>query len=182
MQGKARGSGDRAAARDLNSGAIHLLRAMGRVDAEAGLTPARLSALSVLVFGGPTPLGRLARIEGVTSPTMTRLVDALEDAGLATRETHPDSDRMVLVTPTDAGRTLMLAAAERRADVITGALRSLPVEERRVLRDAAPLLSRLAEQVVGAQMASARMASAQMASAQMVSVQGGRRRRPAGPR
>ena len=70
---------------------------MGRVDAEAGLTPARLSALSVLVFGGPVPLGRLARIEGVSSPTMTRLVDALEAAGLAAREAHPDSDRMVMV-------------------------------------------------------------------------------------
>ena len=137
-------TGDRAAARDLNSGAIHLLRAMGKVDAEAGLTPARLSALSVLVFGGPVPLGRLARIEGVTSPTMTRLVDALEEAGYAARETHPDSDRMVLVRATNAGEALMLAAAERRADVIVAALRGLDVDERRVLRQAAPLLRRLA--------------------------------------
>jgi DNA-binding MarR family transcriptional regulator len=140
--------GDRAAARDLNSGAIHLLRAMGRVDAEAGLTPARLSALSVLVFGGPVPLGRLARLEGVTSPTMTRLVDALEEAGLAAREIHPDSDRMILVSPTASGRALMLGAAERRADVIVEALRGLSVDERRTLREAAPLLKRLAAGVV----------------------------------
>ena len=139
---------DRAAARDLNSGAIHLLRAMGKVDAEAGLTPARLSALSVLVFGGPVPLGRLARVEGVTSPTMTRLVDALEEAGLATREAHPDSDRMVLVSPTDQGRALMVRAAERRADVIVEAMRGLSADERRVLREAAPLLKRLAAGVV----------------------------------
>ena len=139
---------DRATARDLNSGAIHLLRAMGRVDAEAGLTRARLSALSVLVFGGPVPLGRLARIEGVSSPTMTRLVDALEAAGLATREAHPDSDRMVLVAATDEGRALMLGAAERRADVIVDALRGLSTDERRVLREAAPLLERLAAGIV----------------------------------
>jgi DNA-binding MarR family transcriptional regulator len=139
--------GDRAAARDLNSGAVHLLRALGRVDAEAGLTPARLSALSVLVFGGPLPLGRLARIEGVTSPTMTRLVDALEEAGLATREAHPDSDRMILVSPTASGRALMLGAAERRADVIVDALRGLSVDERRLVREAAPLLRRLAADV-----------------------------------
>jgi DNA-binding MarR family transcriptional regulator len=117
---------------------------MRRVDAEAGLTPARLSALSVLVFGGSLPLGRLARIEGVTSPTMTRLVDALEEAGLATREAHPDSDRMVLVSPTAAGRALMLGAAERRAEVIVDALHALTADERRVLREAAPLLKRLA--------------------------------------
>ena len=65
------------AGRRLNSFAIHLLRAMRRVDAESGLTPARLSALSVLHFGGPRPLGRLARDEDVTSATMCRLVDAL---------------------------------------------------------------------------------------------------------
>ena len=139
---------DRATARDLNSGAIHLLRAMGRVDAEAGLTRARLSALSVLVFGGPVPLGRLARIEGVSSPTMTRLVDALEAAGLATRAVHPDSDRMVLVAATDDGRALMLGAAERRADMIVDALRGLSTHERRVLREAAPLLERLAAGIV----------------------------------
>ena len=141
---------DRATARDLNSGAIHLLRAMGRVDAEAGLTPARLSALSVLVFGGPVPLGRLARTEGVSSPTMTRLVDALEAAGLAAREAHPDSDRMVLVGATEEGRALMLGAAERRADVIVDALRALSAHERRVLREAAPLLGQLAAGIVSA--------------------------------
>jgi DNA-binding MarR family transcriptional regulator len=142
------GRGDRVTARELNSGAIHLLRAMGKVDAESGLTRARLSALSVLVFGGPVPLGRLARIEGVTSPTMSRLVDALVAAGLVVREAHPDSDRMVLVSATAAGRTLMLEAAERRADVIVDALRDLAPEERRVLREAAPLLERLAAGVL----------------------------------
>ena len=140
--------GDRAAARELNSGAIHLLRAMGKVDAEAGLTRARLSALSVLVFGGPLPLGRLARIEGVTSPTMTRLVDALVEAGLAVRDVHPDSDRMILVSATRPGRDLMLGAAERRADVIVDAMRGLTPAERRVLREAAPLLERVAAGVL----------------------------------
>ena len=71
------------AGRRLNSFAIHLLRAMRRVDAESGLTPARLSALSVLHFGGPRTLGRLARDEDVTSATMCRLVDALCELGLA---------------------------------------------------------------------------------------------------
>ena len=70
-------------ARLLNSAAIHLLRNLRVVDKESGLTPARLSALSVLVFGGSMPLGRLARIEGVTSPTMTRIVDGLAALGLA---------------------------------------------------------------------------------------------------
>ena len=73
-------------ARSLNSFAIHLLRSLRTVDQHSGLTPARLSALSVLHFGGPRSLGRLARDENVTSPTMSRIVDALCDAGLAARE------------------------------------------------------------------------------------------------
>ena len=44
-------------ASELNSAAVHLLRALRATDRAAGLTPARLSALSVLVFGGPCPLG-----------------------------------------------------------------------------------------------------------------------------
>ena len=54
------------AARDLNSAAIHLLRGMRAADRASGLTPARLSALSVLVFGGPCTLGELARTEDVS--------------------------------------------------------------------------------------------------------------------
>ena len=89
------------AGRRLNSFAIHLLRAMRRVDAESGLTPARLSALSVLHFGGPRTLGRLARDEDVTSATMCRLVDALCELGLAERGPHPDHGGMVLVAAAD---------------------------------------------------------------------------------
>ena len=53
------------AASELNSGAIHVLRSLAAVDRKAGLTRARLSALSVLVFGGPRTLGELASAEGV---------------------------------------------------------------------------------------------------------------------
>src|SRR6478752_7380496 len=65
-------------------------------DRGAGLTPARLSALSVLVFGGPCSLGRLAKAEDVAGPTMTRIVDGLVDLGLAERKPHPDGANMVL--------------------------------------------------------------------------------------
>jgi len=134
----------RETARDLNSGAIHLLRSLRRVDKQSGLTAARLSALSVLVYGGPTPLGRLARLEGVASPTMTRIVDGLEGLSLARRAAHPDTGRVVLVTATDSGVELMDASAERRLDVIVGAFDQLQESDRETLRAAAPLLRRLA--------------------------------------
>jgi DNA-binding MarR family transcriptional regulator len=134
----------RETARDLSSGSIHLLRGLRRVDKQSGVTAARLSALSVLVYGGPTPLGRLARLEGVASPTMTRIVDGLVGLGLACRAAHPDTDRVVVVAATAAGLELMRAAAERRLEVIVEALDQLPDSDREALRAAAPPLRRLA--------------------------------------
>lgn len=120
----------RDAALAMNSFAIHLLRSMGRVDAESGLTPARLSALSVVHFGGPLPLGRLARAEGVSSPTTSRVVDALCEQGLAERRAHDVNGRMTLVAATASGSALMRRAAARRADVIAHALGALPARQR----------------------------------------------------
>jgi DNA-binding MarR family transcriptional regulator len=138
---------ERDAARALNSGAIHLLRGMRRVDRLSGLTPARLSALSVLVFGGPCTLGRLAGTEGVAGPTMTRIVDGLEEAGLARRAPHPDSARSVLICATEEGVALMQAAADRRLDLIVEALRALPAHDRERIVAAAPGLVDLATAV-----------------------------------
>src|ERR1044072_7208891 len=106
-----------ATARDLNSAAIHLLRGMRAADRASGLTPARLSALSVLVFGGACTHGELARAEGGSGPTMTRIVDGLVGLGLVSREEHPDSARQVLISATVDGHALMQRAAQLRFDV-----------------------------------------------------------------
>lgn len=134
-------------ARDLNAGAIHLLRGMRNVDRESGLTPARLSALSVMVFGGPGTLGRLARAEGVAGPTMTRIVDGLCTLGLAERTAHPDNGRAVIISATADGHQVMEMAAQRRFDTIVEAIAELPVRDREALVAAALPLRRLASVV-----------------------------------
>ena len=139
----------RETAQTLNSAAIHLLRGVRPADRLSGLTPARLSALSVLVFGGPSPLGRLATIEAVASPTMTRIVDGLCDLGLAQRQPHPDSSRIVMIAATEDGRALMQDAAERRTEMIVDALRQLEPEERDLVHEAAPVLQELASLLRG---------------------------------
>jgi DNA-binding MarR family transcriptional regulator len=136
---------DRETARQINSGAIHVLRALRRVDRRAGLTPARLSALSVLVFGGPCTIGTLAAAEDVTSPTMTRIVDGLEQAGLVRRAVLPGAGRPVEVSATASGSRLMRRAAGRRLDAIVSALGELSGADQRALRAAAPALDRLAD-------------------------------------
>ena len=131
----------------LNSGAIHLLRSLAAVDRLAGLTPARLSALSVIVFGGPRPLGELAAAEGVAGPTMTRIVDGLVAGGLAERRPDPRDGRAALIAATSAGEDLMRAAAGRRISAIASAIAGLPAADRRRLTASAGLLDRLARAV-----------------------------------
>jgi len=129
----------------LNSSATRIMRWLDVVDRGAGLTPARLSALSVLVFGGPTPLGRLAASEDVAGPTMTRIVDGLETLGLARRDPHPDDSRAVLVSATDDGDRLMRHAASERIATIDAALDLLPPADRAALEQASPAMLRLVD-------------------------------------
>lgn len=135
------------AASALNSGAIHLLRSLALVDRQAGLTRARLSALSVLVFGGSRTLGELAAAEGVAGPTMTRIVNGLISEDLAERRPHPSDGRAVIIAATPGGETLMRAAQQRRIQAIVRALAGLPADQRRVLVSAAGLLDQVAAAV-----------------------------------
>src|SRR6476619_4222266 len=79
----------------LHSVAIHLLRRLRREDDASGLPSPQLSALSVIVFGGPLTLGALAAAEQVRPPTITRLIAAMEKAGLIEREIDQADRRVV---------------------------------------------------------------------------------------
>src|ERR1700748_2128073 len=91
----------------LHSTAIHLLRQVRAVDAATGIAPARLSALSVLVFGGAISLYGLAKAEQVRPPTMSRVVNALEAEGLARRRTNDQDRRAVVIEATEKGTAIL---------------------------------------------------------------------------
>lgn len=126
----------------LHSAAIRLLRLVRREDQASGLTGPRLSALSVLVFGGPTSLGGLAAAEQVSAPTMTRIVESLVQAGLANREAEPGNRRKVRIAATDAGIRLLEEGRERRVRALTERLARLADSERRALDRAVDILER----------------------------------------
>ena len=130
-------------ARRLHSAAIHLLRALRRQDSASGIGPARLSALSVLVFGGPLTLGELAQAEQVRPPTMSRVVAGLEEAGLVRREADPEDARRAHLHPTAAGRRLMEKARDRRVDELAAWLVALPDDERAQLARTLDTLEKL---------------------------------------
>ena len=132
-----------AVADGLHSAAIHLLRRVRKVDEASGLSAARLSALSVLVFGGPTTIGELARVEQVSPPTMTRLVQALERDGLVAREALEGDARAVRLRATPKGTRILELGRERRVGELASLLESLPSAELSVLRAAAHSIERL---------------------------------------
>ncbi|KPF85089.1 hypothetical protein IP70_13660 [alpha proteobacterium AAP38] len=127
----------------LHAASIRLLRLLRREDDDSGLTAPRLSALSVLVFGGPRSLGELAAAEQVRPPTMSRIVDALAAAALVSRDPDPTDRRGVRITATEAGRALLLAGRARRVAALEARLAPLTVEERQVLQRGVEILERV---------------------------------------
>lgn len=127
----------------LHSAAIHLLRGLRRQDEAIGLPTAQLSALSVVVFAGPLPLRRLAAAEQVRSPTMSRIVSALERAGLVARRPDPADARSALIAATAAGRRLLMDGRRRRVQDLGARLRELSRGELDALAAAAPALVRV---------------------------------------
>ena len=127
---------------DLHSAAIRLLRRVRREDEAVGLSAARLSALSVIVFGGPVRISALARAEQVQTPTMTPIVAALERDGLITREVDPSDARAVILRATAKGSRLMAEGRRLRVANLAEALRPLDADERATLRKAAAILHR----------------------------------------
>lgn len=127
----------------LHSAAIHLLRRLRRHDARLGIGPAGLSALSVLVFGGPKTVGELAAIEQVRAPTMSRLLAGLEKNGLVVRTSDPVDRRTTRVQPTALGKRVLVRGRERRVHDLAGRLRTLTPEDVALLDRAAALIERL---------------------------------------
>jgi DNA-binding MarR family transcriptional regulator len=129
----------------LHSAAIRLLRRLRQADDAAGLTGPQSSALSVLVFGGPTTLSRLAEAEHVRAPTMSRLAKELEAKGLIARRTDAADRRSAVITATAKGRALLAKARALRLGLLETALAARSAEQRRLLGEAATIVLEMAE-------------------------------------
>ncbi|HEV8492538.1 MAG TPA: MarR family transcriptional regulator [Candidatus Angelobacter sp.] len=129
----------------IHSVAIHLLRQVRKQDAAAGIGPAQLSALSVLVFGGAITLGKLAEAEQVKPPTMSRIVTGLERNRLAEREVDAKDSRLVRVRATAKGARLLHEGRRRRIEYLARNLDFLSVRELETLKAAVEVLQRALE-------------------------------------
>jgi DNA-binding MarR family transcriptional regulator len=131
----------------LHSTAIRLLRTVRRVDESSGLTASRLSALSVIVFSGPIALGKLAEAEQVRPPTMTRIVNALEQQELVVKVQDPGDGRLIRIAATTKGKRMLIRGRARRVQLLTGQIRRLQKVEQENLSAALVTIQRLIDRI-----------------------------------
>lgn len=127
----------------LHSAAIHLLRRLRRQDVATGEGPARLSALSVLVFAGPKTLGELAAAEQVKPPTMSRIVAGLAGSRLVEIRSDPKDLRRMHIRATRKGEKLLGKGRELRITYLASHLEHLTPLELSQLADAVEILNRI---------------------------------------
>lgn len=109
-----------------------------------GLTAARLSTLSVIVFGGPMTIGQLATAEQVSAPTMTRLLGGMERDGLLERARDTRDRRVVWIRATPKGARLLREGRRRRVATLAGEIAALDSAELELLDRAVAVIERIA--------------------------------------
>lgn len=114
-----------------------------RQEAEPGITVSMLSALSSIDRAERSTMGDLGAAEQVAAPTITRVVNALVEAGLVTREPDPDDGRVTWVSTTPEGRKLLERSRRRKEAYLVKRLRDLEPGEVETLEEAAGILERL---------------------------------------
>ena len=132
-----------AIAGGLQAAAARMLRLARRESGDDAISPPRLSALSVLAFGGAMSLAELAAAEEVRAPTMSRIVEGLVKDGLATREPDPANRRKVRIAVTEEGKRRLEGGRERRVRALRERLRRLAESEQRALARGVEVLERV---------------------------------------
>jgi DNA-binding MarR family transcriptional regulator len=127
----------------IHAASIRVLRLVRSEDTKAGIGPAQLSALSVLVFLGPKSMGELAEAEQVKPPTMSRIVEGLVRQRLAERATEAGDRRSLRIAATSKGKRLLMAGRNRRVRALAKRLEHLRPGDLGVLERAAQMLGQV---------------------------------------
>jgi DNA-binding MarR family transcriptional regulator len=145
MDSRADVRSDAALASSLRNSVMRLSRRLRIERASTDLSLNQLAVLGTLRRHGPLTVGELAAAERVRPPSMTRTVNCLCDLGLVTREPHPSDRRQVVVHLSEQARQVLDEDRRRRDAWLARQLPQLTTEERRLLRQVAPVLERLAQ-------------------------------------
>ena len=116
-----------------------------RLSETSGLTPSQLSALATIDQIGRARLCDVAAAEGVSAPTATRIVSAIEKLGLVARADDSEDRRATRVALTPAGRAALRRIRTNRTAFLQQRLHRLDEHDLAVLRAALPVLISLSE-------------------------------------
>lgn len=123
---------------------LRLTRVIRNQRVDMSITLTQLSAMGTLHKSGPMSAGELAACERVQPPSMTKVLAMLEERGLVRRDAHPGDRRQAIIAITDAGVALLDSERRSRDAWLTPRLSQLTREERALLRNAVPVLEKLA--------------------------------------
>ncbi|MEW1858994.1 MarR family transcriptional regulator [Streptomyces sp. NBC_00669] len=123
---------------------MRLSRRLRHQRVDESLSPTEMSVLATLARCGSATPGELARKEHVQPPSMTRIVAMLEGKGLVRREPHPDDRRQVVVSRTSQAEAMLAESRDKRNAWLSELAEGLTDEELAILRQAAPVLEKLA--------------------------------------
>jgi len=125
-----------------------LIRRLRQVKSEDELTLPEISVLARLDRDGPTTVTALAKLEQISAQSMGATLSALEARGLVTRASDPDDGRRVVMSATEAGLAALQTGRNARLQALSRALSvAFSPAELRALREAAPLIERLAQNI-----------------------------------
>jgi DNA-binding MarR family transcriptional regulator len=102
-----------------------------------------VAALDRLHTEGPLRVSELARLEAMTQPGITILVNRLADSGYAERVADPTDGRATLVRITPDGEALLLERQASRAAILRERIAQLAAEDQHLLSAALPAIERL---------------------------------------
>ena len=135
---------DPGLAQALRASVMRLGRRLRQVRADSlDLQSNQLSVMAALLNEGDMLMGALAARERMQPPSMTRIVNGLEERGYVARRPDPSDRRQCLVTVTDAGQEIILANRQRRDEWLTVRIAELEPAERAVLQQAVAILDRV---------------------------------------
>jgi DNA-binding MarR family transcriptional regulator len=120
-----------------------LARRLNALTRGSGLTPSQLSALGVIARNGPVRLSELAEIESMNPTMLSRVVAALDEAGLVRRKADPQDRRAGLLEVTASGRRTHDRLRDERGRVLTDGLVQLADAELAAVEAALPALEAL---------------------------------------
>jgi DNA-binding MarR family transcriptional regulator len=135
---------------DLDTAAVlyvqlgRLVRMLRQESAGTAVGPGGVSAMVTLSrHDGGLRLGQLAEIEGVSAPSLTRIVNALEELGLVERAPDPLDGRAQRVALTASGAAMIATGQDSRVAALRRRVADLTPSDRRLLADALPALEAL---------------------------------------